>query len=734
MLLEHIEKQFKEEGILDGSLPKMLTNIVDAIPNYNLPYRMKLTIAVSEAVLFASHLRRNIAHWNGSMIPINAISFSVAASGTGKDSSVTAVRKCFATGYSLLEKARKDKATQRAIQLAQMAGKDDPEEWSTYKEYYRSPNDLFVAPSTTEGFIQHLNDLDEAGTGAGFLFTGEVGAELANSATMVDNIKLLAELYDEGNKEVKVLKNRENQSKAIKNLPVSALFLGSQDNLLFDESIKRKFRTEFSTKLGRRTFFNYSPEVIKSIDYGDDLDAMLEADMLREDRAKQARELVDEKVAEIAKANLRGIGKALTVEDDVRRLFLLYKRYNEEKAETINHQYPIAKIARTHLQWKALKLAGALALLNEHTSILKEDYVSAISYCEMLDKDLQMFEAELVKEPYEVFVDYVHHNAVDGKFNIGLHTLRKLGYIPTTGQPQARMKELIHLASSYDKEGIYTVCEEGVCYEAPIRTDVTGVSFVSVSGTKKQRAAQCNEGYEFFETKFEELEGLLQDDFAYTPFQFKDGKRSKDNLFGGTNWIVLDVDDSVITDEEAHFLLSDINHHIARTSDKANAFKFRVLIELDAVIDIPDLQWRYFIQAIADELSIPADKLPKSQIYFSFSDREVLSVLDQSPLEVKPFVMASAEAVTEKQAPSKNLSTAQQKTMLADPLTTFQQAYEAKQGEGSRKLIWAAKRAKELGASNEEAEALIVDINNFWDYPMSTTRLENTVLSQIRRM
>ena len=62
-------------------------------------------------------------------------------------------------------------------------------------------------------------------------------------------------MYDEGSKEVKVLKARENQSKEVKNLPVSALFIGSQDNLLYDETIKHKFKTEFTSKLARRSFF-----------------------------------------------------------------------------------------------------------------------------------------------------------------------------------------------------------------------------------------------------------------------------------------------------------------------------------------------------------------------------------------------------------------------------------------------------------------------------------------------
>ena len=751
-MLELLEKELRDEGIFDNQLPPILGEMVKSIDNNMVPYRMKLTLAVSELMLFASHLRRNINHWNGSIIPINTITFSVAASGFGKDSSVNALRKCFKDGYAILDKKRKAIATQRAINLAKLEGKPNYDEWATYKEFYIKPNPLFVAPSTPEGFIQHLNDLDEAGTGAGFIYSGEFGAELANSPVIIENIKLLAEMYDEGSKEVKILKSRENQSKEIKNLPVSALFVGSQDNLLFNESIKALFKREFSTKLARRSFFNFSPEVIKPLDYsnGDD---MIEAEIASEEAAKEARAIVNDKVADITKTNMETVGTALDVDPEVRRLFLKYKRYNFEKSELIKSMYPIAKITRTHLQWKALKLAGAIAIFNEHNAITKADYTAAIGFVELLDKDMQMFEAELVKEPYENFCDFMHAHAENNKYNIGLHTLKKLGYIPNTGNPTTKMKDLVHLAASYDPNGIYTVCEEGICYEEIVKTTVAGVSYVEVdnsgvidaiaNGASKDRVteekgkvgASADTGFQFYETYFEELGSMLYEDFAYSPFRFKDGKRGKDNIITGCKWVVLDVDTSSITDTEAHLLLSDINHHIARTSDKNNPFKFRIILELDSIVDISNQQWRFFIQSIASDLAITCDNLPKSQIYFSYAGegREVLSVLDAEPLSPKQHIIFASEAGANADNKTKSLSTKEQKTLLADELTTFEQAFNAENGAGSRKLIWAAKYAKELGMGNDEIEGLIHRINNYWLESMSEDRLEATIFSQTRR-
>ena len=733
-MLEPIKKRLTEEKVFDGTLPPILSKIVDAIPNQGIPSRMKYTIAISELILFASHMRKNIAHWNGSLIPINTISFSISGSGTGKDSSVKAARKCFSSGYQILDKKRKDIATEKAIKLATLAGKENPEDWAVYKEFWRSPDDLFASPdSTLKGLIKHFNALEDSGIGAGFLYSGEVGSEM--SSGMKELFRFMAEVYDEGSKEVKLIGDKSEQLKPLKNLPVSALFVGSQVDLLFDESIKAMFKREFSGRLARRSIFNFSPETIPSVNYGDDLEAMLDADILLEERALQARKIVDETVKDIAKHHMNTIGGILTVDSETHKLFLLYKRYNEELAETISAKYPIAKIARLHMQWKGLKIAGAIAIFNKHDSIQKSDYISAISFIEMVSNDLQNFERELVKEAYEVFVDYVHYRAVDGKFSMGLHDIRKLGYIPTTGQPKVRMRELVSLASSYDKEGIYTVCEEGICYEAQVKTELKGTSAVEVSGTKAQRQKQCANGFIFHETSFEDLSILLSEDYAYTPFQFKGGKRSNENLIGGCSYVVLDIDDSKITDEEAHFLLSDINHHIARTSDPNNAFKFRVLIELDVMVDIPSIQWKHFISDISEHLSLTPDILPKAQIYFSYEGRTVLSTLDAEPLKAKQFIVSSAEKLANN-APNKPtaLPKAQQQALLNDQLGTFFYAFDAKDGAGSRAMIRAAKHAKDLGGDQEYVCNLIKAINAYWTTGMKQDRLEKTILSQIRRM
>ena len=239
-------------------------------------------------------------------------------------------------------------------------------------------------------------------------------------------------------------------------------------------------------------------------------------------------------------------------------------------------------------------------------------------------------------------------------------------------------------------------------------------------------------GFEHGQTNFADLAELLSRDYAYSPFQLRNGTRGKDNIMGGTKWLVFDIDNSTITASEAHFLLSDLNHHIALGSNPANDLKFHVLIELDSVVELDPLTWKHFYTAVADHLALRVDVLPQSQIFFSYADRPLMSVVDASPLEVRQFILDAKEKRTAS-AP-RPLSTAQQSALLSDPLNTYVYAFECPvNGAGSRSLIRAAYHARDLGASREYTLDLMQQINDYWEFPMDDLRFSR-ILEQVSRL
>ena len=401
-MYELLRAELEKKDIFSGKMPKYLTDLAKSIPNTRVTEKMKLTIAVSEFILFASQFRRNILHWNTSSIPINAITFCITGSGVGKDSSINAMRKNYKLGYEFINSIRENKAVNDAIRSAKNKNLAKADTLEVYSKFYSPPIPLFAAPSTVEGYIAYLNEIDDTGIGAGFITSSEFGSELLVSPVITSNLQLLSEMYDEGKKEVKVIKDKERQSKEIKNLPVSALFVGSPDNILFDDTVKRKFKIEFSSKLARRSFFNYNVEIPVQKEYNKISD-MIADEIALEDIAREIIIAYENIFLDMAKKQYEKRKIPLTVSKEAIAVFTTYKRYNIEASDRIKKQYPISKIVRTHMQWKALKLSGAIAMFKDHDTVTEEDYLEAVRFCEVLNEDMMNFEIELVKEPYFLF-------------------------------------------------------------------------------------------------------------------------------------------------------------------------------------------------------------------------------------------------------------------------------------------------------------------------------------------
>ena len=729
-MIDILKQELDKRGVFTTPIPKFLTELTKTIANPAIPDKMKLTIAISEVILFCSQFRRNILHPNNSLIPINAISFAISASGTGKDSSVSSIRKTFDDAYEKINEIRNQKAINDAIEKASKDKKANSFDPKVYLGYYKEPLPLFAALSTNEGFIAHLNKLDSDGIGSGYIFSGEFGSDLLTSSTIVPNIQLLSELYDEGKKEVKIIKDNERQSKPIKNLPVSALFMGSQINILFDDTIKNKFKTEFSSKLARRSFFNYNPTLPKLPSF-ENLSEFLDFEKTLNSQALNTMKSYREAFLNVANTQLGKLGIPIPVSKEANELMTIYKRYNIEQAEKVKNIYPITKIVLNHLYWKALKLSGAFAILRDNSEITEQDYKEAIAFTELLSKDMMEFEIELVKEPYELFSSYVNTALEDNKCFVSLHSLKKLGYITGSTNLTAKIKELAHLCSSYDANGIYKASDRGIEFTKLVTSDIIGISYIKCKGSKEERKQHCASGYIYMETNFSELAEFLKMDIAYTPFNFKNGVRGKENVEGSIKWLALDIDKSDFTDTQMHEILKEFNHHIVRTSDNSNAHKFRVLLELDVPVDLDDISYKKFTLSIAEYLGLDIDPLPKSQIFFSYSGRKVLSITDKNCIEVKPHLINTYE--NSKKVELNTLSKEQKSALLNDKLTTFRYAFEARQGEGSVSLIRAAKHARDLGMSKDEVLGLMIEINNYWDYPMDTTRFQRDILNQIKR-
>jgi len=706
-------------------IPHIVKKGIDTISG-DIPFKLKLAITLSELITFSSHLRKPIQLYDGTLVPTNAIVFALSASGTSKDKSLNTIRKSMSDAYEQLEDVRKEYARTKAENMAILEG-GKKEEW---QKYYYPPKPLQTGLGTVEGLIYHFADIASNPLGAGSIMSSEIGSELQNNGSMTDIIKTVAVAYDLGNIPPKIVKSNENQTSDVKGLPVNALFFGSQEAILFNNEIKNRFKLVFNTQLARRSIFTFTPEqptplVINSID---ELYAMKEKER---DRVLKAQASLNEFTSGLVdKTNTTPLGMS----DEAGKLFDVYLELNNIISDGMSNKYPIAKLSRKHKQWLTLKLAGSYAILQNDEEIDEKTYACAINTIESLSSDMADFERELVKEPYEQLTDMCKFKAQDGEFFLSLHELRKLSYIGGTGSSKAKVEEMCTMANSYDEHGSYTMADGGIKYKEIIKTSTVGVSYIIFQEAmkdaemKEYMSRNCSTGYEFYETDFSEIELLLQENSAYSSFAFKNGERNKANLINGTKFVVLDIDKSMLTDYEAHTLLSQYNHYIARTSDPDNEFKFRVIMELDSIVDIDERMWKEFLTEIGEELGLVVDILPQSQIFLSYKDRTVLKQLEGETLQTKYLIERAAARIRDKPKPVTSLPKAQKNTKLQDPRETFFFAFEAENGQRSVLMYRALAYAIDLGAGEEYVETLANEINDYWVDSMDEDRLNRTLI------
>ena len=267
-----------------------------------------------------------------------------------------------------------------------------------------------------------------------------------------------------------------------------------------------------------------------------------------------------------------------------------------------------------------------------------------------------------------------------------------------------------------------------------------------ISYLKQSVAFNAVFGFEYDEVSFEQLGNILCNDYGFSPFKYKSiqegaiynidkhptayGRiRGRSNISGPITWLCLDVDDTTITDEEMHQILGKLNHHIARTSDKDNACKYRILIELSIPIVVSNEHWKFFMKSIADSLHIKIDNLGASQCFYGYKDRKVYTTLGQGTIDPSRHLEIAHtryDEILEKRANAIPASIAD--VALQSPFCTFERGYMAEDGQGSTMMISCLYQAKELGADTAYLEALAHAINNFWDVPFPENRLRSTIL------
>ena len=706
-----IKSELDRLNVFDGKMNRFAMYMANSLDE-EVPLSMRLNIANYALASFIGHFHTKIV-LEDSFIPTNFIGFTLASSGSAKTSSVNKLEKALSRGYNVIEDVRKVLAEKKAKEKAEA---NDEENWL---KYMKPLNPLFNSISTEAGMIKKLNDFKNEGIGLPSLFVDEISTELACNADIVPNIKLVSELFDSGNKKVRALKDETMQSEEVSGMGMCALFIGSEIGLLLDENALRKFNGEFISKLARRCFFNFPDFIYEEKDYND-IESILSSELEQKEfqvaNSLEIRDMSYNVAKKLSESDVTNI----MIDVDAERLYKIYKFHC--KYESQKHKEESVILEQLHRHWKVLKLAGVYAAIDERNSISIEDLKEAICFAESIDGHLAKFIELSKREDYEILIDLLR---VEDR--VSVHELKKRGIINGTGKAETKIQSLIELGNSkLGKEGMLKYTEGFVELEL-FKSVEHGASFIMVEGTKEERSWKTKDGYKYQKTKFEKLGNLLCNDTAYCAFEFTDGVRSNDNICSGATFVVLDIDDSDITYTEAHDMLSDFRHIVAKTSNENNPYKFRAIVELDIEVNLDSRLWKNFMSKVGEYLGLELDLLPKSQIYYGFKGREVLTNLEGEPLPASELIKTIDILPKEVKRLTKN------KLIEAyeDRFEIFKYAYESGGNTAAASMFRAFKHGRDLGMEKEQVIDLLKDICDYrgtdFEYIMKRTGMMNQI-------
>ena len=550
----------------------------------------------------ASSMRATIVTKDRGEIPVNIYALALATSGFGKGYSVNVVETEFLKGFKkrfmedtfpiIAEKHLWEIANDRAARN----GTDQQEEFEKAEgEFKRAGAIPFTFDSGTPPAVKQLrHKLMMGNCGAINLQIDEIGSNLMGSA---DVLTLFLELYDQGLVKQKLTKNTAENTRGEEldgKTPTNMLLFGTPSKLLDGGQTEDQFYDMLDTGYARRCLFGIGQHSRKA--HNTQTPEEIYANLTQPSNSA----VIDKwatKFHRLADASM--YGWRMQVEDDVGIALLTYKIECEKAADQMADHEEIRKAEISHRYFRALKLAGAFAFVDESIEVEMEHLKQAIL---LVEESGAAFQSILNRE--KTYVKLAKYIADVGTEVTHADLLEAL---PFYKSGNAARNEMMTLATAwgYKKHIIIK------------KTFTDGIEFFKGETLKE---TDLNEmvisysdhwayNYMCEKVPFDQLHVLTQSSgMHWANHHFKGGHRAEENVFVGFNMIVIDVDGG-ITLNTVHELMKEykfMTYTTKRHSDEEN--RFRLIIPMNYYLELDSSEYKEFMNTVMAWLPFKTDE------------------------------------------------------------------------------------------------------------------------------
>lgn len=553
----------------------------------------------------ASSMRATIITKDRGSVPVNVYALSLAVSGSGKGFSVGILENDFMKGFKdrfmmdtfpiLAEKNLWTIADERSIRKVT---ERDEEFTKLEGEFNRAGALAFTFDSGTTAAVKQMrHKLLLANAGSINLQIDEIGSNLIGS-TEVLNVFL--ELYDQGVVKQKLTKNTAENLRSEEvdgKTPTNMLLFGTPSKLLDGGKTEDEFYGFLETGYARRCIFAYGQRVRASESltpteiYGRLIDQSNQAIV---DKWSQHFTLL----ADPAK-----YGWQIFVEDDVGIELLAYRIDCEHRADSLPDHEEIKKAELSHRYFKVLKLAGALAFVDECSNITMDHLYWAIKLVEESGKSFErIFNREKNYVKLAKYLSTATTELTHADLNESL---------PFYKGGQSARSELISLATAWGYKNHVIIKKsfiEGIEFYKGETLQETDLEKLTLSYSDHMAYNYRSEKVAFSNLpKLTQLSGYHWINHELTRGKLGEGHRSDDNIVPGFDMVVIDVDKGANL-EQAKELLKEFTYLIYTTkrhTEEEN--RFRIILPINYHLELDQEDYREFMLNVFSWLPFEVD-------------------------------------------------------------------------------------------------------------------------------
>lgn len=659
-------------------------------------------------------------------IPVNLYGLLLASSGYGKGHSIFIMeqsilgpfKKTFVeeTLPQVADQAMWDLARERAIKNQS----DEDEEFAKVEKEYRA---LGVYPFTFDsGTVPAVKQLRQkllmSKAGSINLQIDEIGSNLLGNAELLN---LFLELYDQGMVKPKLTKNTAENVRGEElegRTPANLLMFGTPSKLFDGGITEDNFYSFLETGYGRRCLFamgvadnpaNQDPEeVFKRL--------------INPTNSAVIRQWAS-KFETLADVGL--YGWKIDVPYDVGVKLMEYKLACEAFARELPDHDEIKKAEISHRYFRALKLAGAYAFVDEASEVdINEHLLPAIL---LVQESGESFQKILNREkPYARLAKFV--TGVEGEVT----HVDIMENNPFYGRTSTQRNEMMNLAIAWGYKNHMVIK----------KTYADGVEFFSGKTLKetdlKELILSWSDDYAYRYTNetaaFEDLYRMTQAPNLHflnhhlMAGNKSEGHRHDKNIIPGFNMVVIDVDGGISIDAAATLLEGyKWMLYTTKSHDHEGEHRFRMIFPINYHLELDQEDYKKFMNAFMDWLPFESDRGANQRArkwetfagayhYNNGPDTEIIDALDFIPQ-------------TSRNEDHKRM---RQKLTAMDK---FEGWFAAKISDGNRNnmMLRFAMALVDNGVLFDEVAARTIDFNKKLSEPLDEDELRRTVLVSVAK-